>query len=183
MRKLHMPYLQISEAARYIYAAEGPKGLTMRKPARSLGISASALYRHFENKDAIVDAVSSVADQQLGRIIWPAGRRPPRGNRLHAMSRRMCRFATQHPHLFQLVSRRGPHHDGAGTRAFAMRAELSAAAHAGHAPKCDPSRAASMLWSHYCGLAAMRERGELATDAELRRAWEAGTWRLEPALA
>jgi AcrR family transcriptional regulator len=62
MKKLHMPHIQITHAALRIYAAKGPKGLTMRALGAALGVCASALYRHFRNKDAILEAVVDAAE-------------------------------------------------------------------------------------------------------------------------
>jgi AcrR family transcriptional regulator len=57
---------KIVEKALEILDAEGAEGLSMRHLGEALGVEAMALYHHFPNKDAILDAV-------LGRIIEETG--------------------------------------------------------------------------------------------------------------
>src|SRR5258705_1160849 len=78
MRKLHVPRYQITEVALHIYAARGPQGLTMRRIAGALGVRPSALYRHFESKAAIVEAVASAAESMLARALPSRARKPKR---------------------------------------------------------------------------------------------------------
>jgi AcrR family transcriptional regulator len=47
----------VLHAARQIYLQEGLAGLSMRKVARDAGISATAIYRHFEDKEAMLISV------------------------------------------------------------------------------------------------------------------------------
>ncbi len=48
----------IADAAYHIYAAQGLPGLSMRNVASRIGVTATALYRHFDGKDALIEAVS-----------------------------------------------------------------------------------------------------------------------------
>jgi TetR/AcrR family transcriptional regulator, tetracycline repressor protein len=48
---------KIVERALQILDIEGPEGLTMRRLGDALGVEAMALYHHFPNKEAILDAV------------------------------------------------------------------------------------------------------------------------------
>ena len=45
---------EIIAAARDIYAETGPQALSMRAVARRVGVSATAIYRHFESKEELV---------------------------------------------------------------------------------------------------------------------------------
>jgi AcrR family transcriptional regulator len=56
---------RVFEAARALYDAEGIEGLSMRKVAAAVGLTPMALYRHFADKDALVDALT--AD---GLAVW-----------------------------------------------------------------------------------------------------------------
>lgn len=182
MRKLHVPTYQITQAALHIYAAGGPKGLTMRRIAGALGVRASALYRHFENKAAILEAVASSADSRLAQVLRSSPRKPPRGNLVQALSRRALKFAVEEPHLFRLASRHGPHSDHNGSRASALRAEIASAIRAGQLHRTAPEFPARLLWTQFCGLVALQERGELGTDRDLGRQWERATWDIQRAL-
>jgi len=48
---------RIFEAAKAVVAEEGLAGLTIRKVAQRAGMSAMALYRHFADKDALLNAL------------------------------------------------------------------------------------------------------------------------------
>jgi AcrR family transcriptional regulator len=58
---------QIAEAALAIVGEHGVRGLSTAAVAQKVGIGPSALYRHFRNKDAIVDTVLELIKKRLCR--------------------------------------------------------------------------------------------------------------------
>jgi AcrR family transcriptional regulator len=48
---------QILAAARATFDRDGPDGLSMRDIAKKVGITPMAIYRHYENKQALIDAL------------------------------------------------------------------------------------------------------------------------------
>ena len=48
---------QILVAARAAFDRDGPEGLSMRDIAKEVGITPMAIYRHYENKQALIDAL------------------------------------------------------------------------------------------------------------------------------
>src|ERR1700722_965557 len=48
---------QILSAARKAFDEAGPEGLSMRDIAKEVGITPMAIYRHYENKQALIDAL------------------------------------------------------------------------------------------------------------------------------
>lgn len=48
---------QIAQAALTLVAGQGMKAMTVERVARLIGLAPSALYRHYRNKDEILDAV------------------------------------------------------------------------------------------------------------------------------
>jgi AcrR family transcriptional regulator len=48
---------QILAAARAAFDQEGPEGLSMRDIAKKVGITPMAIYRHYENKQALIDTL------------------------------------------------------------------------------------------------------------------------------
>jgi AcrR family transcriptional regulator len=50
---------RILDAARELFLSEGLPGLTMRRVARATGLSATAIYRHFDNKETLMAAVAA----------------------------------------------------------------------------------------------------------------------------
>lgn len=182
MRKLHMPFIQITHAATNIYAAEGPKGLTMRRVAAAIGVTAAALYRHFRNKDALLDAVADAAEKQLGRSLETPRRPRPRGNAALAMMERALEFSLRHQHLFQLLSRRQrklPGPPSPRSRVAIMNHEVVTAMERGQLGRDVPERVSDALWAQMCGLVALRERGDMPLEERpLREMWLASARRL-----
>jgi AcrR family transcriptional regulator len=173
MRKLHLPHIQIIHAAFHIYAAGGPKALTMRKLGAALGIRASALYRHFRNKDAIVDAVAAQADRALADKLRAPKRQKPRKNRMRPLLGRALEFAVEQPRLFRLAASHRPRWGEATREAQdALVREVEQAAETGELRHGDKSAQATSLWAHICGLAAIHERGDLPSQRRaLRDRW------------
>lgn len=56
---------QIAQAALAVVAQGGLKRLNLAQVARRVGVVPSALYRHFKNKDAIIDTVLSLVRTRL----------------------------------------------------------------------------------------------------------------------
>jgi AcrR family transcriptional regulator len=56
---------QIAEAALKIVASEGVKRLSIAAVARRVGLVPSGIYRHFKNKDAMLDAVLELLQSRL----------------------------------------------------------------------------------------------------------------------
>ncbi len=93
----------IADAAYRIYVADGLAGLSMRNVANRIGVTATALYRHFDGKDALVEAVSErgfhlFADRLLGK---PVARDPRR--RVLQILDHYRDFAFRQPELFRLM--------------------------------------------------------------------------------
>ncbi len=64
---------KIVEKAVEILDAEGIEGLSMRRLGEALGVEAMALYHHFPNKDAILDAVVALIIAETGPALPVAG--------------------------------------------------------------------------------------------------------------
>jgi AcrR family transcriptional regulator len=56
---------QIADAALRLVASEGVKRLSIAAVARRVGLVPSGIYRHFKNKDAILDAVLDLLESKL----------------------------------------------------------------------------------------------------------------------
>src|SRR6201990_3081852 len=62
----HLRRAEILEAAERIFVAEGYEGATIRKIADEVGVSSTALYMHFRDKDEILLEICSGA---MGRLL------------------------------------------------------------------------------------------------------------------
>ena len=56
---------QIAQAALALIASKGVNGLNMAGLARQVGLGTSSLYRHFESKDQVLDAVLDLLRERL----------------------------------------------------------------------------------------------------------------------
>lgn len=85
---------------------EGAGGVdfSLRELAREIGVSPSAVYRHFPNKDALLSAIAREGLAMLGaaqRRAYDAAEGGARG--FVETGRAYVRFALAHPALFRLV--------------------------------------------------------------------------------
>lgn len=67
--RTHVRREQIAKAALDVVGLEGVKGLTTARIARAVGVSEANLYRHFENKEAILGAVLETIEVGLLKTI------------------------------------------------------------------------------------------------------------------
>jgi len=118
---------EVAEAAFELILAEGEDALTMRRLGEQLGVKAMALYNHFPDKEAILDAVANLA---LARVPVP----PAKGawkSRIKAICHGIRNMALQYPNVFRVsMNRRLPPNSALPQ----IEAALSAFAEAGLAP-------------------------------------------------
>jgi AcrR family transcriptional regulator len=85
--------------------AEGPADeLSLREIARSLGVSATAVYRHFPDKAALLTELCREGDHMLAQAFRKAmAKVRPGQEAFDEMGRAYVRFALAHPALFRLM--------------------------------------------------------------------------------
>lgn len=94
----------------------GPmESLSLRAMAREVGVSATAVYRHFPDKDALLAALALAALDRMGRDQQAAADAVPPSAGAEAAfcatGAAYVRFAIQHPELFRLIWRTAPASD------------------------------------------------------------------------
>jgi AcrR family transcriptional regulator len=119
---------EVAEAAVQLILVEGEAALTMRRLGEMLGVKAMALYNHFPNKDAILDAVTGLA---MSRISLPAAEGPWE-DRIRKISRAVRSMALEQPNLFRVAMMRP---SPPSTAFFLIEASLSALSDAGLSPE------------------------------------------------
>jgi AcrR family transcriptional regulator len=95
----------ILEAARVIIVQKGIEGLSMRLLAEKADYSPSTLYRYFEDKEAILDALAKDAAQTS--LTLPSKRKVSNDDPLDALLQsglRLYDFARSHPVEYQLMT-------------------------------------------------------------------------------
>ena len=94
---------KILDAARELFVAQGVEAVTMRKVAEKIGYTATTLYNHFEDKDALIHALCDAdfgtlhdSFRQIGRIADPI-------DRLRKLGKTYIEFAQQYPSHFRFM--------------------------------------------------------------------------------
>ena len=81
----------------------GEDGLTMRAIAARLGVSATALYQHFESKAAILREIRLHGVQTLLAAMGPAAELDDAEERVREIARRYTDFALSNPWLYKVL--------------------------------------------------------------------------------
>ncbi len=86
-----------------LYLRAGFEGFSMRKLARDVGVTAPALYRHFENREEVLLDVMGEAHDELFRTLSRALSGASPLERFEAAGEAYMDFALAHPRYFQMV--------------------------------------------------------------------------------
>ena len=101
-------------AATELAAVGGAENVTLREVARRVGVSASAAYRHFPNREGLLAQVASEAREALARRMIAAVAAVGEGSdgaavdRFRATGRAYIEFALDEPGLFEVAFRACP---------------------------------------------------------------------------
>jgi AcrR family transcriptional regulator len=177
----HLRRAEILEAAERIFVSDGYQGATIRKIADEVGVSSTALYMHFRDKDEILQEICEGA---IGALLASnteiSGRPIDAVSRVHQMLEAYMRFGLDNPNTYQLafcaVARAGeavryPTVADLGSRCYQLfEGAVAAIASEGRLRTGSVDSAAQALWMACHGLVALRiSRGsvEWAPDEEL----------------
>lgn len=151
-------------------AADGVDAVTLREIGARVGVSRTALYRHFADKRALLAAVATEGFQTLRERLlgaWEDGNRSDAGFR--AMGVAYVQFALDNPSHYRVMF--GPFVDSEtqdaelATEAHgafqALVDALVARQHAGAARRDDALQMASYVWALVHGLAMLAIDGKL----------------------
>lgn len=87
----------------------GPDGISLRELARTAGVSPTAVYRHFPDKQALLTALAREALRKLAAAQRAAAQKAGGGSQgFAATGRAYVRFALANPGLFRLAFAHGP---------------------------------------------------------------------------
>jgi AcrR family transcriptional regulator len=140
----------ITKAALRLGDREGAEAMSMRRIAAGLGCDPMALYRHFANREALLDAV---ADAALADASDP-GPDTPWADRLYAIMSAIRAAALRHPGIAAHVAARPPLGENGGRLGAGMLAALTAAG----LPPADVVRIAQALVAYLAAALAMSVR-------------------------
>lgn len=166
---------RILDAAEKIFRTEGAGALSMRRMAEELGITATALYRHYGGKDELLDAVADRGFEKLAVDFSDARKKRTPRARLLAVFDAFRNFAVARPALFDLMffsrrpgARRFPGDFARGASPstnvlIELLTEMKAK---------DPLEVALLLWAEAQGLVSLQRAGRFESDAAFHRAWD-----------
>ncbi|MER6364485.1 TetR/AcrR family transcriptional regulator [Kitasatospora sp. NPDC001527] len=90
-------------AARELLEEDGSAGLSLRAVARRAGVSATAPYRHYADRDALVSAVAAEGYAELADHLAAAHPSPRTPEDLAEVAVAYVRFALERPALFRVM--------------------------------------------------------------------------------
>jgi len=94
---------RILECACDLYLDEGFRGFSMRKLARNLGVTAPALYRHFESREDLLIEVILEGYRTQVHYLYAALAGADPGERLSRAGMGYLEFALQHPRYYGML--------------------------------------------------------------------------------
>ena len=160
-------------AATEMVGARGAGALTLRAVAHRAGVSPAAVYRHFRNRSALLEAVAAegfaALREAFARVLAEEAGAEPR-RRLGALGEAYVAFALSRPHLYSLMlgpdrppSLAAPRLDGGDGTAttFTLFRSTLAACLGADADTTTVARLAIASWSLVHGYVALRLRGLL----------------------
>lgn len=159
------------DAAMQLLERDGPLGVGLRAVARLAGVSQTAPYRHFADKEAMLAALAEQGLRDLGAKMAEAAARPSSDPRapLVALGEIYVSFAAEHTELFRLMfgphvanKKRCPAVDEAGARGYQVLLDaIAAAQRAGIIRPGDITALALTRWAAIHGLACLVVDGRL----------------------
>ncbi|HXV75876.1 MAG TPA: TetR/AcrR family transcriptional regulator [Candidatus Polarisedimenticolaceae bacterium] len=165
---------RISAAAQELFLAEGVDGVSMRKVADRVGVTAPAIYRHFKDKDELLSEIINVGLMTLQRYLEPAFRAERPFDRLQRMIEYYLDFALEQPRYFDfafLVPSHGIElteelaRHNRSTFMFAVQ-QVHLCMEQGVFVKSDPLETAIMVWAEAHGLVTLFRLERFGQDPE-----------------
>ncbi len=159
------------EAAENLLKKNGPEGLTLRQTARAVGVSHTAPYRHFADKNELLAEVATGGFYTLKQVLKQVMENGE-GDRLFEMGMAYVLFAIQQPHLYRLMfgpafRNRAPHPqlEQAAEDAFAELVELIQVGQDNqHFRSGDTREFGTILWALVHGMANLVIDGQVAPE-------------------
>ena len=180
--------------ARDLYVEEGPASFSLREVARRAGVSAAAVYRHYDGKEALFEQVCAAGLQVFYGYLVRALSEPTPHERLVGCAAQYLYFGLENPRDYRvLFMGAGPapkHAAGKGTKPHAtfqfLIDRVQECMKAGILREDDPDEVATAIWAHVHGLVSLRLAGQLAhvgSDAQFAKLYQRSTERLVEGLS
>lgn len=164
---------RILSVASELYAREGLAGLSMRRVAEGVGLTAPAIYRHFKDKEALLSALCEEGFRLFGAYLWESLGEPTPEARLARTGVGYLRFALEQSRYYQVIfmapaeelgfARLPEHNRSRFTSSFQFLVDrVKECMDSGSLAQGEPVDAALSIWAHVHGLVSLRLVGHLS---------------------
>ena len=168
----------ILAAAHRLYLEDGLPGLSMRKVAAEVGVSATALYRHFEDKESMLFTLVKKGSYVFMECLHDGLRGDDPQDRLWRTGAGYLRFALDHPEYYRILFMAPKEHlgfeklseqafeDFAPTFTFLVD-RVRECMEAGVLARRDVEMVSAMIWANchgQCSLFLSGQLGELSRE-------------------
>ncbi|MFD0264917.1 TetR/AcrR family transcriptional regulator [Kitasatospora indigofera] len=149
-------------AARELLEEDGSAGLSLRAVARRAGVSATAPYRHYSDRDALVSAVAAEGYVELADHLAAAHPSPRTPDDLAEVAVAYVRFALERPAMFRVMFAEpcDPTNEERVAATAAIWEYVRGIVH-GVFPDSDPEALSTGVWAIVHGLAFLHLDGKL----------------------
>ncbi|MFE6049951.1 TetR/AcrR family transcriptional regulator [Kitasatospora sp. NPDC056446] len=149
-------------AARELLEEDGTAGLSLRAVARRAGVSATAPYRHYADRDALVSAVAAEGYAELADHLAAAHPSPRTPDDLAGVAVAYVRFALERPAMFRVMFAEpcDPANEERVSATAAIREYVRGIVR-GVFPDSDPEALSTAVWAVVHGLAFLCLDGKL----------------------
>lgn len=165
---------QILACARDIYVEEGLQGLSMRSLAERVGVTAPAIYRHFEGKEDLLSEIIGEGLELFGTYIYGALEGESPAERLHLGARAYLDFALEQRRFYEVLFMspaqlglaglpEDTRNQAAATFQFLVD-RVRECMDEGVLREDDPCEVATTIWAHGHGLVSLYHSGSMALD-------------------
>lgn len=171
----------LAAAARDVFLDVGPANFSLREVARRVGVSAAAVYRHFDGKEALLFAACTQGFQLFSSYLVRALGEPTALGRLLTTGELYRLFALENPldYRFIFMSQADTVHPplvtACGPRVSALPQDTTFRFLVDRVRECmqagvlaadEPERVAVVIWAHVHGVVSLRLSGHLDAMGE-----------------
>lgn len=157
---------RILDTARELYVEEGPEGVSMRKVADRVGVTAAAIYRHYANKSELLRHVVAEGFEIFSAYLQRALEGDTPLERLRLTGEAYASFATDHPQFYKVMFLAPHDYDFSGKGADTLELRNKATfqfmldrirecMEAGDLRRDDPEKVALSIWTMSHGIMSL----------------------------
>lgn len=178
---------QLLTEARDLFLEVGLERCSLREVARRAKVSPAAVYRHFDDKNALFHDVCQMGLEIFyGYLVKALSAKTPRA-RLDACAHQYMRFGLENPRDYRFIfmndlsgSPAGAVPEDRGPTFQFLKDRVRECMEAKIFQRADIEETAAMIWAHVHGLVSLRLSGQLAllSDAAFASFYERSTQKL-----